>query len=145
MSATKNKEKTGDRRRAREIALQVLFQREFVADVDVATSLSYFKETVTASPAAWSFAETLLNGVLEHRNAIDSQISEKSRGWKIERMSAVDLSILRVAAFEIMFGAAHSPPKVAIDEAIEIAKKYASTDSSGFINGILDSILSSQK
>ncbi len=133
-------EPVSDRRRAREIALQVLFQREFVADVDIATSLAYFKETVTAAPAAWAYAEYLLNGVFEHKAEIDKNLSEKSRGWKLERMSAVDLSILRVAIFEILFGAKDSPPKVAINEAVEVAKKYSGTDSSSFINGILDAV-----
>jgi N utilization substance protein B len=130
-----------DRRRAREIALQVLFQREIDKDVDTRVSLDYFHEIATAAPAAWRYAETLLAGVAEHSEKIDATISAKSQNWKITRMSPVDLSILRVAAFEILFAGADVPPKVVINEAIEIARRYGSTESSAFINGILDGIL----
>ncbi len=129
------------RRKAREIALQVLFQREFVSDVDVMVSLDYFRGNVTASAATWAYAETLLNGVIKNKAEIDGALSEKSKSWKIERMSPVDLSIMRVATFEILFGRAEAPPKAAINEAVEIAKRYGGNDSSAFINGILDAVL----
>ena len=136
---------TASRRKARELALQVLFQREFASDFEVSTALEYFKSTVTASSATWHYAELLLKGVLQKQPEIDAAVSEKSRSWKIERMAPVDLSILRVATFEILFGQNETPPKVAINEAVEIAKRYGSTDSSSFINGILDAIFSSHE
>jgi transcription antitermination protein NusB len=128
------------RRKAREIALQVMFQREFVKDVEIQTSLEYFREVVTATPEAWDYAEFLLTGVVKQITEIDAAISDKSQNWKLSRMSAVDLSILRVAAFEILFAEADVPPKAVINEAIEVAKRYGSTESSAFINGILDEI-----
>jgi len=131
----------GDRRKAREIALQVLFQREFVKDVDTHTSIDYFREIVTASPAAWQYAEFLLDGFEKNAAQIDATISDRSKNWKITRMSPVDLSILRVSAFEILFAGADVPPKAVINEAVEMARRYGSTESSAFINGILDAMM----
>jgi N utilization substance protein B len=129
------------RRRAREIALQVLFQKEFVGEIDVATSLSYFRDQLEAPEDSWAYSEKLLRGILTHLDQIDAQLTEKSRNWKLSRMSAVDLCILRIGVFEITQGEGEVPPKVAINEAIEIAKKYGGTESANFINGLLDEVL----
>jgi len=85
------------------------------------------------------FAEELVRGVGEHRARIDRVISEKSKNWSLERMSKVDLCILRMAIFELLFRA-DIPKNVTINEAIEVAKKFGTKDSPAFINGILDEV-----
>jgi N utilization substance protein B len=129
------------RRRAREAALQVLFQKEFVTDMDTATSLAYFRDQLDFPADSWSYAEQLLNGVEKHKTEIDALITSKSQNWKISRMAPVDLNLLRIATYEIRFSNDEVPPKVAINEALEIAKRYSGTDSAQFINGLLDEIL----
>jgi transcription antitermination protein NusB len=135
---------TTKRRRAREVALQVLFQKEFVKDVDIAVSLDYFREHLEIPEESWGYAEFLLKGIAENIENIDSQINDKSRNWKISRMAPVDLCLLRIGVFEILYSKDEIPPKVAIDEAIEISKRYGGNDSSQFINGILDEIMNSR-
>jgi N utilization substance protein B len=85
------------------------------------------------------FAEEIIRGVKEHRAEIDRLISEKSEHWSISRMARVDLGILRMAIFELLFRA-DIPRNVTINEAIEVAKKFGSEDSPAFINGILDEV-----
>jgi N utilization substance protein B len=131
------------RHRAREIALQVLFQKEFVPDLNLKNSIEYFR-TITEAPAeAWSYATELLEGVEKFHKEIDSLISSKSINWKISRMAPVDLSAMRIAIFEMKY-AQGVPPKVAIDEAIELVKDYSGTDSSQFINGLLNEVFKSE-
>ena len=129
-----------NRRRAREVALQILFQMEFVPDIDVGSSLSYFCDHLEIPKESCNYAEHLLLGIAKHGSQIDEQIAEKSRNWKISRMAPVDLCLLRIGVFELCYGENEVPPKVAIDEAIEIAKRYGSNDTPQFINGILDEI-----
>lgn len=129
------------RRRSREVALQVLFQVEFVADIELATRLAYFRSHLDISSDAWAYAEQILQGIEAHKAEIDQVIADKSRNWKIPRMAPVDLCLLRIGVYELSFGKNEVPPRVAINEAIEIAKRYGGTDSPNFINGILDEVL----
>ncbi|OFZ12421.1 MAG: transcription antitermination factor NusB [Bdellovibrionales bacterium RBG_16_40_8] len=129
-----------NRRRAREVALQVLFQKEFVPDIDFSTSLAYFRDRLEIPKESCDYAQHLLNGIEKHSIEIDKHISEKSRNWKISRIAPVDLCLLRLGVFELCFGDNEVPPKVVIDEAIEIAKRYGGTETPNFINGILDEI-----
>jgi len=131
---------TNVRRKSRELALQVEFQREFVRDVDVKTSLEYFKKSFSAPMEVWSYAEELLQGIYQHKEEIDNLIQSHSSNWKMERMAMVDRNLLRIAVFEICFSQGQIPPNAAINEAIEIAKKYGTTESAAFLNGILDEI-----
>jgi N utilization substance protein B len=85
------------------------------------------------------FAEEIVKGVKEKREAIDGVITEKSKNWSIARMARVDLNILRMAIYELLFRT-DIPRNVTINEAIEVAKKFGSEDSPGFVNGILDEI-----
>jgi len=85
------------------------------------------------------FAESLVNGVVEFRSVIDKKISEIAKNWSLERMPPVDLSILRIGAYELLY-LPEIPDSVVIDEAIEIAKRYGTKDSPSFINGLLDKI-----
>lgn len=85
------------------------------------------------------FAETLVRGVSEHREAIDKVIADSSTNWKVQRMAIVDRNILRMGVFELTH-MLDVPPRVALNEAIEIGKRYGTSDTSAFVNGILDKI-----
>lgn len=128
------------RHRAREFALQVLFQREFLSTIQIEKSLDYFKGTFTAYDKEYLYARQIIEGVIEHIGEIDNKITSHSQNWRIERMAIVDVIIMRIAIYELFYSPEELPPKVVLDEAIEIAKKYSTTESSGFINGILDQV-----
>lgn len=126
------------RRQSREIALQALFQTEFSDSVAFNEFLSLYEEK--ASPDVLTYCQTLIEGVLKNKTAIDDLIQAASRHWKLQRIALVDKNILRIAVFEMKFAAEPLKPSIAIDEAVEIAKKYGSTDSGAFVNGLLDQI-----
>lgn len=124
------------RRRAREYALQMLFQHEFAGgDFDVS---SFWKDKREGKDVE-EFAEAIVRGTIKNLAAIDAEIRRVAEHWVIERMAAVDRNILREAAYELLFRP-DIPPAVTINEALEIAKKYSSSESASFINGILDRI-----
>lgn len=124
------------RRPARELALQALFQAEFSTPAPLASFLGLYEERFPSD--ALEYAQTLVEGVLKHKPEIDALIQAHSRHWKIERIALVEKNILRVAIFEMKFSAEQLKPSIAIDEAVEIAKKYGSTEAGSFVNGILD-------
>lgn len=128
------------RRQAREIALQVLFQLEFMPQHPVAKALEYFRSTLNADKSVWDYSEQVLLGVEKNRTQIDSEIQKHTAHWKLDRLALVDLNILRLATYELRFADESAPPAAVINEAIEIAKKYGSSDSGKFVNGILDQI-----
>lgn len=131
----------GTRRRGRELALQALYALDLnPSDTSVVSDL--FRENREIAPEARLFAEELVNGVLADREAIDRQIEDKSRNWSIARMARVDLNILRLAVYELLFRP-DIPRNVTINEAIEVAKKFGTEDSPAFVNGILDEIAAS--
>ncbi len=128
----------GKRRRARELAVQVLFHLEYTDDhPDEAFELvcTHFG----ASDSIQGFSKELVSGVMAYKEELDHRIRKASKNWRIERMSRVDRCVLRLATFEILFRE-DIPPKVSIDEAVELGKKFGSEDSAAFINGILDNI-----
>lgn len=127
----------GSRRRAREYALQLLFQLDLV-DEDPAAAFPDFWDTRDVATDVRGFAEELVREVRAARASLDDVIAGSARRWKLERMATVDRNVLRLAVHELLGDDA--PPRVVIDEAIEIAKKYGSEDSGGFINGILDDV-----
>lgn len=133
------------RRRSREIALQILFQREFNPRTSLDDTFKVFLEHFDVSKEVREFAEFLTEGTLSGLATIDQTIQSHSKNWKLDRMSLVDRNILRMAAFELLYCDKKVPPQVAIDEAIEISKKYGSQDSSAFVNGILDNIIKSRQ
>lgn len=125
-----------NRRAAREFAVQFLFQNDFnPGDPDEALTLFWNDKTCPAE--ARKFAETLLRGTLEKRVEIDELIIKCAEHWDINRMSAVDRNVLRLAIYEMLFRN-DIPPVVSINEAIDIAAKFGGVDSSKFVNGILD-------
>ena len=136
----------GLRRRAREMALQLLFQSEFAmngADYDSAQAkemLRRFREDFDIGSEVADFGGELFIGVAERIKEIDAIIQAHSAHWKTSRMGLVDLSVMRISIFEMKFLGPATPPSVAINEAVEIAKTYGSTESGAFVNGILDHV-----
>ena len=128
------------KRQAREITLQVLFQWEYAPNLDVIKSLSLLNQLSPFPNESEDYARKLCVGLSEKRQRIDERIQAASPNWKLDRLSTVDLNILRLACFELTELTNEVPPKVVIDEAIEIAKKYGSAESPSFINGILNEI-----
>lgn len=127
-----------NKRRARELALQFLYQID-IGRGDVMPALDEFLSTV---PDGSRYARSLIAGCVDRREDLDSQIARWSENWDIGRMAVVDRNVLRIGVFEMLF-CDDIPPKVAIDEAIEIAKSYGDADSPGFVNGVLDGIYQS--
>lgn len=128
----------GRRRKAREYALQVLFQIDLTAE-EARTALDQFWTGRDVPADERSFAESLVNGVLEQRRELDRWIVGSADNWRIERMAVVDRNVLRLAVHELL-NEVQTPPAVVIDEAVAVAKRFGSGDSGGFINGVLDSI-----
>ena len=133
----------GKRRKARELATQILFHMEFSpGDPDEVFGL--ICENFNSSKSIRAFSRKLVRGVCEKRNYLDKLIRQSSQNWRLERMSKVDRSILRIGVFEILF-MEEVPPKVSIDEAVEMGKKYGTEESGAFINGVLDNIFNKFK
>lgn len=128
----------GVRRKARETALQALYQLETTGD-PVERALSTFAESFELSEDAKGFSWGLVRGVLEHREAIDAHVAAVTANWKLERLSRIDLCAIRIAAYELMENS-EVPMEVIIDEAVEIARKFGTAESSKFVNGVLDPI-----
>ncbi|HEX2385889.1 MAG TPA: transcription antitermination factor NusB [Candidatus Binatia bacterium] len=128
----------GPRRHGRELAVQALYQTEVTED-ESARSLALFLSHFEGGAEAKEFARRLIAGVLEHRDEIDRRVGQAAENWKLERIAKVDLVILRLATYELLY-CPDIPLKVSLDEAIEIAKRFGSADSSIFINGVLDKI-----
>jgi N utilization substance protein B len=137
----------GSRRRSREIALQVLYQMDVTEEApEEALGLFYelFRDDqereLRAPDPVRPFGEHLINGVYLHRDEIDRLITSASEHWRLERMSLVDRNILRLAIFEMVY-CSDIPPKVSINEAVDLGKTFGTEESGAFINGILDHIL----
>ena len=126
----------GMRRRARELALQLLYQHEHTS-ADLETMQTDFDEWISAGDSVREFADRLLRGTLDHLEELDAELAQQTAHWRLERLAAVDRNILRLAMFELMFER-ETPPAVVIDEAIEIAKKFGAEESGRFVNGVLD-------
>jgi N utilization substance protein B len=130
----------GKRREGREVALQLLFHWDLnVQQPFTGTELELFWEFRPALSGIRTFATNLLNGVVAHQPTIDEKISKYTANYELRRISAVDRNILRMAIYE-MFFADDVPPIVAINEAIDIAKKFGTEESGKFVNGVLDRV-----
>ncbi len=128
----------GTRRKARELALQALYQVEMTEDYSP-RALEFFLSHFEGSANAKEFARRLISGVITHRTEIDRLIKQSTDNWKLSRMAKVDLMILRMATYELVF-CPDIPLNVSLDEAIEIGKRFGSADSPTFINGVLDQV-----
>ncbi len=153
----------GQRREARERAVQFLFQHDLNPPDNLEEALAHFWGSQRApaiaeekAPATWGqktelppptaeelatrlFADRLIRGVIEHLPDLDKKITEHAQNWDINRMAVVDRNILRLAIYEMLLRD-DIPPVVSINEAVDIAKKFSTQDSGKFVNGILDSI-----
>lgn len=125
------------RRKSRELVLQALFQLEFIRSQNLIDSLKNLKSLFSLDPQVYEYAERIAETFDIHKAEIEAQLKDLSKNWTIERMANVDKNIIRLALVELNYFN-EIPPEVAINEAIEIAKKYGSNDSSSFVNGILD-------
>lgn len=122
-----------------------LVQPEVSAFADVLNEwyedyLRLIDHAVSKNDPAFEFARTLLEGVLHHRGSLDVLIQQHSKNWRLHRMSLVDRNVLRIGVFELFY-CPNIPWKVAINEAIELAKKFSTDDAVSFINGVLDAVL----
>ena len=155
----------GKRREARERAVQFLFQHDLNPPENLDRELNEFWDTQRAAaiagekaPATWGqkielppptaeeaetrlFADPLIRGVLEHRDALDEKIKGHAKNWELHRIAVVDRNIMRLAIYEMLFRE-DIPPIVSINEAVDIAKKFSTQDSGKFVNGILDKVRS---
>ena len=129
----------GRRRKARELALQLLYQLDVQGEDNPQPHLDDFWLRHTVDREARDFAESLVRGTKSHVAEIDELIARYAENWELDRMAVVDRNILRQAIYELRW-ASGVPPKVAINEALEVAKKFSTHESSRFINGILDRI-----
>ena len=130
------------RTQARELALQMLYQINVTQD-DLPDSLAIFWKAHPSPATVKEFTEMLVKGTITNLTLVDRTLSKYARNWKIKRMAIVDRNILRMAIYELLF-CADIPPKVSINEAINIAKKYGDANSGKFVNGILDKIRKSE-
>jgi N utilization substance protein B len=126
------------RRKSREFALQVLYQLD-ITKQDVVKTLAQFQDHFSGNDERDNFMERLVMGVLDHRQEIDQLVEKYSENWRLDRMNMIDRAILRMATFELLY-CKEIPPKVTLNEAIELGKRFGSKDSGSFINGILDRI-----
>ena len=129
----------GARRKARELALQMLFQYDMAGNAP-ATIVSTFEDLQKSKPNTREFAVKIFQGTVDHMQEIDDMIQQQADNWRLSRMAVVDRNIIRMSIYEFMHET-DTPKLVIIDEAIEIAKKFGTSKSSQFINGILDGIL----
>jgi transcription antitermination factor NusB len=127
------------RRQAREFALQILYQGRACGGPVEASIASFWESQGVPAPDIRSFAEELVRGADGHREELEARIAAVSEHWDPARMAAIDHAILHLAAFELLHRE-DIPPKVSINEYIEIAKKFSTEDSGAFVNGILDRI-----
>jgi transcription antitermination factor NusB len=127
------------RSRARELALQALYQMDLTKEADRA-NIDAFLDDQESEEEPREFARSLVHGTLDHQAEIDETISEVTQNWAISRMAVIDRNVLRLAAHELLHRE-DIPPKVSINEAIEIGKRFSTTNSGAFINGILDKIM----
>ena len=128
----------GVRRKSREFALQILYQIDLSRE-NAGDALELFWGNFQVSEGAREFSDKLVLGVCRHQQKIDRAIEKYSANWSLQRMSKVDRNVLRLAIFELFY--CHDiPPKVTLNEAIDLGKKFGSEKSGSFINGILDSV-----
>jgi transcription antitermination protein NusB len=127
------------RRKAREYALQLLFQLDIRKEKPSAALFKRFWAEEEPDEEVRSFAEETVKGTFKHLAAINSRILSCAKNWSLDRMGTVDRNVLRLAVYEILYSM-DIPPSVSINEAIELAKKFGTDESGAFVNGILDCV-----
>ena len=131
----------GARHQSRERALQILFQYDIHGKPGV--WLDEFWNQCKSTDDVKTFAEQLVQGVLEHKKDLDALIGQYATNWKISRMQIVDRNILRLGAYELLW-LDDVPAKVTVNEAIELAKDFGDDEAAKFVNGILDKVLATE-
>ena len=127
------------RSRAREVALQVLYQDDLNPDPDLRQSDEFVRGRLRQDEGLVEFALGLLAGTRRNRRELDRLLAAQADNWSLERMAVTDRNILRLASYEILH--TETPDRVVINEAVELAKRYGSRQSAQFVNGILDGLL----
>jgi transcription antitermination factor NusB len=131
------------RSRARELALQFLYQVD-LRGPEFLDEVRTFLRDEESDKGTREFALHLIRGTTQHLDEVNELISRVAKNWDIERMAVIDRNVLRMATFELLY-CAEIPPKVSINEAIELGKRYSTQNSGGFINGVLDKIKDRRK
>lgn len=132
------------RTKARECALKILYAIDITKDSPEKCADDVWQKEEAVEPDIKAFAQKLVSGFLDNRDSIDELITKYTTNWQLKRMAVIDRNILRFATYELLF-IDDVPPKVAINEAIDIAKKYGDKDSGKFVNGVLDKINKSER
>ena len=132
------------RTRARELTLQFLYQVDLLGEEKIADLKRFLKEEEPGDKEAREFAQRLVEGTFEKRIELDETIQRIAENWQIARMAVIDRNVLRLATYELVF-CQDIPLKVAINEAIELGKRFSTANSGGFINGILDKVRKSSE
>ncbi len=127
------------RRKAREHALQILFQLDIRKEKPSAAVLKHFWAEYKADEEIRNFSEEIVKGTYKHLSKINDLIHQCAKNWSLDRMAVVDRNVLRMAIYEILYRI-DIPTSVTINEAIEIAKKFGTDESGAFVNGILDRV-----
>ncbi|HXX19508.1 MAG TPA: transcription antitermination factor NusB [Candidatus Acidoferrum sp.] len=128
------------RRKSREFALQMLFEWDMTRQ-DPARVEKLFWKSARAADSTRQFANELFEGTVAQVGKIDELVAKSAENWRLDRLAAIDRNILRLAIYELR--SATAPPKVIIDEAVELAKKFSSAEAPAFLNGVLDAALKS--
>ena len=131
------------RSRGREVALQVLYQVEQNPGMPAEEIRRFIHRRLLEDKKLCEFTAGLVDGVKDNQTQLDTMISDVAENWRLDRMAAIDRNILRLGAYEMLFRP-EVPAKVAINEALELAKRYSTAQSSRFVNGILDRVLQRQ-
>jgi N utilization substance protein B len=126
------------RSRAREVALQLLYQRDQNPGVERSAAEEFAQQRLKHAGNE-PFCLSLYDGVIANLAEIDQRLGEAAENWKLHRMSAVDRNVLRLGAYELL-RTPETPPNVVLNEAIELARRYGSADSASFVNGVLDKL-----
>lgn len=125
---------------AREYTLKILYQAEMTRrDLAAATKQFWNEEEETTEKSVRDFTQRLVDGIAAHIHAIDDKISQYAANWQLKRMAVIDRNVLRIGVYELLH-TQDIPPKVTINEAVELAKKFGDLESGKFVNGILDKI-----
>jgi transcription antitermination protein NusB len=127
------------RSRAREVVLQVLYQDDLNPPTDLLASENFLRQRLNFDDALVSFARSLLLGVRRNREELDQMLTQRAENWSLNRMAVTDRNVLRLGAYEILY--TDTPGRVAINEAVELAKRFGAKQSPQFVNGILDRFL----
>ena len=127
------------RSRAREIVLQVLYQFDLNSEREPALDEEFIRGRLTNNVELVNFATSLLHGVLRNIGELDAMLTERADNWSLDRMAVTDRNVLRIGAYEILY--TDTPGRVAINEAVDLARRFGSAQSSQFVNGVLDRFL----